>query len=65
MVLAVAVRCVLGAWIGEEVRWVKVNITFENFEVQEEVSPEVAAFQREEVNLTKPFFEWHLTKAYH
>ncbi len=32
-----------------------VNFTFENFEGQDEVSLEAAAFQREEVELAKPF----------
>ncbi len=39
----------------EEVRRVKVNFTFETFEGQDEVSSEASVFQREEVELAKPF----------
>ncbi len=38
-----------------------VNFTLENFEDQDEISSEVSAFQREEVELAKPFLIWHLT----
>ncbi len=52
-------------WAEEEVRRVKVSFTFENFEGQDEVSLEASAFQREEVELTKPFLTWHVTKTSH
>ncbi len=42
-------------WAEEEVRRAEVNFTFENLEGQDEVSSEVSAFQREEVELAKPF----------
>ncbi len=47
----------------EEFRRVKANFTFENFEGQDEVSLEASAFQREEVELAKPFLIWHVTKT--
>ncbi len=34
---------------------VKINLSFENFEGQDEISSEASAFQREEVELAKPF----------
>ncbi len=49
----------------EDVRRVKVNLTFENFEGQDEVSSEASAIQREEVKLAKPFLIWHVTKTSH
>ncbi len=39
----------------EEVRRVKVNFTFDNFEGQDEVSSEASAFQREEVGVGEAF----------
>ncbi len=44
----------------EDVRRAKVNFTFENLEGQNEVSSEVSAFQREEVELAKTFLIWHI-----
>ncbi len=52
-------------WADEEVGRVKVNFTFENFEGQDEVSSEASAYQREEVELAKPFLIWHVTKTSH
>ncbi len=52
-------------WAEETVRRVKVNFTFENFEGQDEVSSETSAFQREEVELAKPFLIWHVAKTSH
>ncbi len=66
LVLAVIGRCALVdrlGWSEEEFRRVKVNFSFENFEGQDEISSEASAFQREEVELTKPFLIWHVTKA--
>ncbi len=45
----------------EEVRRVKVNVTFENFEGQDEVSSEASAFQREEVELAR---RWTLSSLF-
>ncbi len=39
----------------EEVRRIQVNFTFEKFEGQDEISSEATPFQREEVELAKPF----------
>ncbi len=67
-VLAVIGRCALVArlgWAEEEVRRVKVNFAFENFKGQDEVSSEASAFQREEVELVKPFLTWHVAKTSH
>ncbi len=47
----------------EEFGRVKINFSFENFEGQDEISSEASAFQREEVELTKPFLIWHVTKT--
>ncbi len=58
LVLAVIGRCALVVqlgWAEEEVGRVKVNFTFENVEGQDEVSSETSVFQREEVELAKPF----------
>ncbi len=66
LVLAVIGRCALVARFGADGRRdrrVKVNFTFENSEGQDEVSSEVSAFQREEVELMKPFLIWHVTKT--
>ncbi len=49
----------------EEFRRVKVNVSFENFDGQDEISSEASAFQREEVELAKPFLVWHVTKTSH
>ncbi len=68
LVLAVIGRCALVArlgWADEEIRWVKVNFTFEKFEGQDEVSSEASAFQLDNVVLTKPFLIWHVTKTSH
>ncbi len=65
LVLALIGRCALVAgsgWAEEEVRRVKVDFTFEG---QDEVNSEAAAFQREEVELAKPFLIWHVTKTSH
>ncbi len=51
-------------WAEEEFRRVNVNF-FENFEGQDEISSEASAFQREEVELAKPFLIWHVTKTSH
>ncbi len=50
-------------WAEDEIRRVKVNLIFENFEGQDDVSSETSAFQREGVELAMPFLIWHLTKA--
>ncbi len=42
-----------------------INFYFENFEGQDEISSEASAFQREEVELAKPFLIWHVSKASH
>ncbi len=52
-------------WAEEEFRRVKVNFTFENFDGQDEGSSEASAFQREEVELAKPFLIWHVTETSH
>ncbi len=44
-------------------RRVKINLSFENFEGQDEISSEASAFQREEVELAKPFLIWHVTEV--
>ncbi len=49
----------------EEFRRVKIIFSFENFEGQDEISSEVSAFQREEVELAKPFLIWHVMKTSH
>ncbi len=49
----------------EEFRRVKVNFTFEKVEGQDEVSSKTSAFQREKVELAKPFLIWHVTKTSH
>ncbi len=49
----------------EEFRRVNINFSFENFEVQDEISSEASAFQREEVELAKPFLIWHVTETSH
>ncbi len=62
LVLAVIGRCVL---VARHVRRVKVNFTFKKFEGQDEVSSQASAFQREEVELAKPFLIWHVAKSSH
>ncbi len=52
-------------WVEEEVRRVKVNFTFENFEGQDDVRSEASVLQREEVELAKPFLIWYVTKTSH
>ncbi len=67
-VLAVIGRCALVdrlGWAEEEFRRVKVNLSFENFEGQDEISSEASAFQREEVELAKPFLIWYVAKTAH
>ncbi len=67
-VLAVIGRCALVdrlGWAEEEFRHVKVNFSFEDFEGQNEIYSEASAFQREEVELAKPFLIWHVTKTSH
>ncbi len=49
----------------EEVERVKVNFILENLEGQNEVSSEASAFQREEVELAKPFLIWHVKATSH
>ncbi len=52
LVLAVIGRCALVDRLEEEeLRRLKVNYSFENFEGQDEISSEASAFQREEVEL--------------
>ncbi len=41
----------------------KINFSFENFEGQDEISS--SAFQREEVELAKPFLIRHVTETSH
>ncbi len=57
LVLAVIGRCALvaplGVGGGREVRRIKVNFTFENFEGQDEGSSEASALQRKEVELVE------------
>ncbi len=53
------------AWAEEEIRRVKINFASENFEGQDEVSSEASAFQREEVELARPFLIWHVTETSH
>ncbi len=66
LVLAVVGRCALVARLGVGGRRSQtVNFTFENFEDQDEVGSEASAFQREEVELAKPFLIWHVTKTSH
>ncbi len=63
LVLAVFGRCALVdrlGWAEEKVRRAKVNL---NPEDQDEVSSEASAFQREGVELAKPFLIWHLSPA--
>ncbi len=52
-------------WAEEEFRRVKINFNFEIFEGRDEVSSEGPAFQREEVELAKPFLIWHVTETSH
>ncbi len=52
-------------WAEEEVRRVKIHFSCKNFEGQDEVSSEAPAFQRDEVELVKPFLIWYVTEAYH
>ncbi len=49
----------------EEFRRVKVNLSSENFEGQDEISSEASAFQQEEVELAKPFLIRHVTETSH
>ncbi len=66
LVLTVIGRCPRSpGWAEGEFRLVKVNFTFANFEGQDEVSSKASAFQREEVELTKPFLKWYVTKTSH
>ncbi len=58
LVLALIGRCALVDRLGvgeEEFRRVKVNLTFENLEGQGEISSVASEFQRDEVELAKPF----------
>ncbi len=52
-------------WAEEEFRRIRVNVIFENFEGQDEISSEASAFQREEVELAKPFLIRHVTETSH
>ncbi len=52
-------------WAEEEFSRVKINFSFENFEGQDEISSEASAFQREEVELAKPFLLRHVTETSH
>ncbi len=68
LILAVIGRCALlraSGWAEEEFRRVKINFSFENFEGQDEISSEASAFQREEVELAKPFLTWLVTETSH
>ncbi len=64
LVLAVIGRCTLVDRLEVGGGRSQVNF-FENFEGQDEVSSEASAFQREEVELAKPFLIWHVTKTSH
>ncbi len=55
----------VSGWAEEEFSQVKINVSFENFEGQDEISSEASAFQREEVELAKPFLIWHVTETSH
>ncbi len=52
-------------WAEEEVRRAEANFTFGNLEGQDEVSSEMSAFQREEIELAKPFLIWLVTETSH
>ncbi len=43
------------SWLPEEFRRVRVNFTLKDFEGHDEVSAEASAFQREMLELAKPF----------
>ncbi len=51
--------------LPEEVRGVKVNFAFENLEFQDGVGSEASAFQREGVELVKPFLIWCVMETSH
>ncbi len=58
LALTVIGRCALLVRLGraeEEVRRTRVNFNIANLVDQDEVSSEATAFQREEVELAKPF----------
>ncbi len=50
-------------WAEEEVRRAQVNFPFDNLEGQNEVSSEASVFQREEIELAKPFLIWHVMET--
>ncbi len=52
-------------WPKEEIRCVQVSITSKCIEGKDEVISEASAFQREEVELVRPFLIWHMTEASH
>ncbi len=53
------------AWSDGESRRAQVNFTLEIFEGQDEIGSGSPAFQREEVELAKPFLIRHVTKTPH
>ncbi len=62
LAVSVGVPSLTGSrWAEEEFRWVKIDFSFEDFEI----SSEASAFQREEVELARPFLIWHVTKTSH
>ncbi len=62
LVRAVIGRCALVDQLEVgEVRRVNVNFTLEHLEDPDDISSEVSTFQRDEVELAKPFLIWHLT----
>ncbi len=52
-------------WAEEEARRAEANFTSENLESHGEVSSEASAFQRDEVELAKPFLIWHVMETSH
>ncbi len=65
LVLVVIGRCALVDRLGVGGGRIQINFSFENFEGQDEISSEASVFQREEVELAKPFLIWHVTKTSH
>ncbi len=68
LVLAVIGRCAhvdrLGA-DGGRIQTGKANLTFDNFEGQDEISLEASAFPQEEVELSKPSSYAHVRETSH
>ncbi len=50
---------------GGEIQPGRITFFFENVEGQDEISSEASAFQREEVELAKPFPIRHVTETSH